>query len=148
MGESLEEQGQGSSPNKIYTSVEELFWDCLPHYLAMGMSNDEFWHGDAKLAIAYREADEIRRDNQLYAEMRAGRYVYEALLAASPAFREWSKGIEYEYPTEPVYMLSKGSNERLIQQEKAAMNRNKAFMDTFMVTHNMSFKENEGDSVA
>ncbi|MEC4272963.1 hypothetical protein VJ923_07315 [Adlercreutzia sp. R25] len=67
------------------------------------MSAEEFWHGDFRLAGAYREADRIRRDNRYAAEWRAGVYMFEALLTASPAFRELSGGIDHEYPPEPIF---------------------------------------------
>lgn len=67
------------------------------------MSSEEFWHGDLKLAVAYREAEKIRRENRYLAEWRSGIYVREALLSASPAFREFSKGIEAAYPEQPLF---------------------------------------------
>lgn len=67
------------------------------------MTSDEFWHGDFRLAGAYREADRIRRCNRYAAEWREGVYMFEALLTASPAFRELSRGLEHEYPSEPIF---------------------------------------------
>lgn len=110
----------------MYTSATELFWETLPTYIAIGMSPHEFWHGDPKLAKAYREAERIRRDNRYLSEWRAGRYVYEALLSASPAFREISKGIEHDYPKEPLFSTAPRKGASVEDENKARMEKNKA----------------------
>lgn len=114
------------SNEKVYLYASELFWDALPTYLAVGMSAEEFWNGEPKLAKAYREAEKIKRENRYLAEWRAGAYVFEALCAASPAFRELSKGIEHEYPSSPIFSTT--SQKVLTEEEKnkAQMDKNKA----------------------
>ena len=104
---------------KVYSTVAELFWDSLPTYQAIGMSSEEFWHGHPRLAESYREAERIRRDNRAWAEWRAGIYAYQALLTASPAFRDFGKGIEHEYPKQPITLAS--PEERLSEEDKARM---------------------------
>lgn len=92
--------------------------------MALGMTADEFWHGKPRLAIAYREADEIKRTKQYFDEWRSGVYVYEALLAASPAYREISKGIDHEYPNKPLFTtLSPEEVEEEKQKEQMEKNR-------------------------
>lgn len=109
--------------------MSELFWDSLPTYLAIGMSAEEFWHGKPKLAVAYREAERIRRDNRYHSEWRAGIYVFEALKAAAPAYHELTKGVEHDYPTEPVFSTSaKAVSEE--DRNRAVMEKGKAaFME-------------------
>lgn len=93
--------------------------------MVLGMSQEEFWFGEPRLAVAYREAEKMRRENLYFAEWRQGRYVYEALLAASPAFRELSKGIEHEYPQQPLF-----SN--LLDQEALEEQRERARFEKMM----------------
>lgn len=88
------------------------------------MSAEEFWHGDPNLAIAYREAEKIRRDNRDLSQWQQGRYVFEALLAASPAFREISKGINHPYPPKPL-MFDEESYLSEEEKQKLAMDKNK-----------------------
>ena len=107
------------------------------------MSADEFWHGNPRLAEAYREAEEIRRDNRDLSQWLEGRYVYEALLAASPAFREISKGINHPYPAKPLLFDEEaGLTEE--QKQKRAMEKNKATFLEMMTRVNQKF-ENEND---
>lgn len=86
-----------------YHSVTKLFKDYYPEFLAMGMSYDEYWYGDFELTRYYRKAYELKLERQYYDEWRQGIYVLEALLAASPAYREMGKGIEHEYPKQPLF---------------------------------------------
>ena len=119
----------------------------MPTYLAIGMSSEEFWHGNPKLAVAYREAERIRRDNRYLAEWRAGVYVFEALLSASPAFREISKGVEHSYPKEPLFSTTaKAVSEE--DREKAEMERKKDAFMAMVAKVNAKFaqdEENQGE---
>lgn len=90
------------------------------------MSSEEFWHGKPKLAVAYREAERIKRENRYFEEWRAGVYVYEALLTASPAFREVSKGIDHQYPTRPIFSSAPEKEMTEEEKNKAQMEKNKA----------------------
>lgn len=87
------------------------------------MSAEEFWHGDVRLAVAYREASKIRRNNKLHAEWRQGAYIIEAMLAASPAFREFGKGVEHEYPSEPIFSDPSRAKELEEKKEQAKMEK-------------------------
>lgn len=90
------------------------------------MSPEEFWHGHPKLAEAYREAELARRDNRFYSEWRQGLYVLQALLSAAPAYREWTKGAEHEYPKEPLFSTRPAKAETEEDRERALMEQNKA----------------------
>ena len=86
------------------------------------MSSEEFWHGEPKLAEAYRKAYRVRLDNRMWAEWRAGWYVREALLSASPAFRELSKGIDHDYPETPLGWESPEEAEERKRRERMERN--------------------------
>lgn len=106
------------------------------------MSADEFWHGRPRLAESFREAERIRRENRYWAEWRAGIYVQQALLAASPAFREISKGIEHDYPSEPLPMAA--SAKKVPSEEDRArmrMEENKAAFMAMAQAFNARFAE-------
>ncbi|WP_165170699.1 hypothetical protein [Adlercreutzia sp. ZJ242] len=114
------------SNKKVYVYASELFWDTFPTYLAIGMPADEFWHGDPRLAASYREAEKIKRENRYLAEWRAGVYVFEALYAAAPAFRDFGGGTPHEYPRDPIFsvLAKRETTER--DESKARMEKNKA----------------------
>ena len=110
-------------------SIGELFWQALPQFMAIGMTPEEFWHGDPRLAVAYREAARVRQDNRYVDEWRAGIYVLQALIAAAPAFREFSKGKEVEYPSKPLFSVRQDYEEAQEKQEADKMARMLAVFD-------------------
>lgn len=111
--------------------------------MAIGMSPEEFWHGDPRFAKAYREAEKIRRDNRYMAEWRTGIYMYEALLSASNAFREVSKGIDHKYPQSPLFSTDPQKEETEEDKSRAAMEKNKANFKALAERINQRLREKQ-----
>ena len=103
------------------------------------MTADEFWHGKPELAVAYRKAYKIRKRNALIQEWRQGVYVYEALLSASPAFREISKGIKHDYPSKPLFDVELEEHVSEEAANKAKMEEQKAKFTAMMEAVNRKF---------
>lgn len=57
----------------------------------MGMSSEEFWHGELRLAQSYREAYQLKQEIKDYELWRQGMYIYEAILDASPILHAFAK---------------------------------------------------------
>lgn len=93
------------------------------------MTEEQFWHGDPQLVVAYREADRIRRDREAFAEWRNGFYTQRAFAAS------WNK--ENKYPEEPLF-LSK-NEEREEQRERFEFEKNLASMEAFAASFNAKF---------
>lgn len=145
--------GDGNSPvpSHAYT---EIFKKAFPHYLAIGMTYDQFWNQDVELVKAYREADEIRRYRKNQDMWLQGAYIYEALLDASPALRtSFSK-----HPPKPVpYMqqpyelytskekLDESSSRKQLTQQEKSDKKAKAMMEMFMVSINKKFEKKGGE---
>ena len=79
------------------------------------MPAEEFWHGEPRLAIAYREAEKIKRENRYVSEWRAGYYVLRAVAA--------NLSEKAEYPEEPLFSTVLDDAQIREQREKAAMER-------------------------
>jgi len=79
----------------------------------MGMSSDEFWHGELKLVKSYREAYRIKQEIKDYELWKQGMYVYEAILNASPILHAFAKkGTKPRpYPEKP-YGLEKQESKK------------------------------------
>lgn len=123
--------------------MEELFWKVLPEYLAIGMSAEEFWHGDLRLCKAYREAYSITVENKYVAEWRSGVYMFEALLSAANAYREFQKTSDHPYPEKPLFSTERAKKIAEEQEEKARMERNKAVFTAFAAKFNARFEQGE-----
>lgn len=90
--------GGTKQPTLSYT---DIFYQCLPHYLAMGMSADEFWNCDPKLYPAYREMDRIKNEKENERLWLQGAYVYQAILLTAPALNIMQPKEPSPYPEKP-----------------------------------------------
>ena len=121
------------------------FESVCPYYMAMGMSYDEFWHGDLDAVKMYRKAYKIHLDHINEEAYLHGLYVYEALCDVSPILRAFSKATKPEpFPSEP-YDLHKAEKDAEAEKKKAeqekADKKAKAMMELFMVNWNKKFKK-------
>lgn len=81
------------------------------------MSAQEYWEGEPKLAVSYREAEKLRRENRYIGEWRAGVYVARAVGAVL------SK--DAKYPEKPLFSIE--AEERASEEE-----RERAHMEDMM----------------
>jgi len=83
----IEDQPSETEQSKTYKSYSEVFDAAFPEYLAMGMTYDLYWHGDASLVKAFRKAKKIRREEKNFELWLQGKYIYEAIGALAPILR-------------------------------------------------------------
>ena len=95
--------------------------EVLPHYLAIGMPYELFWNGDPELAKVYRDAHDLRMQQQnqeLWAQglynFRAFKSVLETIVMGVMGSKG---GKPSEYPQEPLPLTE--------ADQKAALERNK-----------------------
>ena len=97
-----------NSPDSQSTA-SQLFEEAFPFYLSIGMSSAEYWTGDPVLARYFREAYQLKQEQQDYNAWLQGMYFYEALSTALPnAFRK--KGTPTLNYTEQPYMQKQKKN--------------------------------------
>lgn len=123
--------------------MEELFWKVLPEYLAIGMTAEEFWHGDLRLCKAYREAYAVKVENKYVSEWRMGVYVFEALKSAANAYREFGKVEDHPFPDKPIFSTERSKEIIKEQEEKARMEKNKAAFEAFAAAFNARFEQGD-----
>ena len=118
---------------KTYT---EIFEECFPFYLAIGMSFAEYWEGDVSLTRYYRKAYRIKQDEINHNAWLQGLYVYDAISTAlHNALRGFgkSKPPAKDYAKQPYEFNKKNKTEQekakevAIEQDKAA-----AWMENFV----------------
>ena len=118
---------------KTYT---EIFEECFPFYLAIGMSYAEYWEGDSELAQYYRKAYRIKQEEFNNNAWLQGLYVYDAISTAlHNALRGMGKQKPppKDYAKQPYDLFKKHKTEQEkakeveIEQEKAA-----AWMENFV----------------
>lgn len=93
-------------------TVSQIFWDAYPAYLAMGMSSDEYWNGDAQACVAYRKAYKEKLELQDAMLWRQGLYVYHALCCVAPYFNSIKPRKPEEYIDHPFGIVAKREVEK------------------------------------
>ena len=115
----------------------QIFEECFPFYLAIGMSYAEYWEGDPLLAQYYRKAYRIKQDEINNTAWLQGLYIYDAVSTAlHNALRGFGKQKPpaKEYAKQPYEFWHKEKTEAEkakeveIEQEKAA-----AWMENFVL---------------
>ena len=116
------------APTQRKTNTE-IFEECFPFYLAIGMSYAEYWEGDPKLTQYYRKAYHIKQEEINTNAWLQGLYVYDAISTAiHNAMRGFSKQKPpvKDYAKQPYDFNNKVKSEAEkakeveIEQEKAA----------------------------
>jgi hypothetical protein len=111
-------------PSSAAHELEKAF----PYYLSIGMTYDQYWHGDVMLVYDYNEAEMLRRERRNQEMWLQGLYIYRATGAAiGSAFRK--KGtdpIPYEYD---LYPLTQEDADK--REEREEEKRRKATMEYF-----------------
>lgn len=83
----------------------------------MGMSADEYWHGEPELTQAYALAYKIRKEERNYELWLQGLYIYKAVcVALSNAFEKNSKERYLEKPLD-IFPPTKEQEEERLQKE-------------------------------
>ena len=104
-------------------SFSEIFEEHLPLYMAMGMTPEQYWDGDCALVIAYRKANELKKQQDNARLWMQGAYIRDAIVSA---LSDPKKPVEY--PAEP-YPLTK--KEKAEQEARAAKRKLENMEKTF-----------------
>lgn len=149
VGDPLSITGEGAiNYNTLSVTYTELFMKHLPFYLSIGMPYDVFWEGDPFIAKDYRRAYDLQRDRineQLWLQ---GAYIYQALMAVSPAFRAMGAKPPEKYLEEPLPLTEKEVKERKIKQAKKKQEEIIDHAERFASSFNKQFKERKDDENA
>jgi hypothetical protein len=124
-----------ANPTQSKTNTE-IFEECFPFYLAIGMSSAEYWEGDPSLTRYYRKAYRIKQDEINNNAWLQGLYIYDAVSTAlhnalrgmgkqKPPAKDYAKQ-PYDFHNK-VKTEAEKAKEVEIEQEKAA-----AWMENFV----------------
>lgn len=118
--------------------MSDVFWEAYPYYIAMGMSEDEYWNGDAQVCVAYRKAQEQRLKMQDFYAWRQGAYIYHALVAVAPYFNSIKPRKPDKYFESP---FSVTVQEKPELNKETAMNNGLAFVKAWAENFNAKLRE-------
>ena len=101
--------------------------------MSIGMTYDEFWHGDVSMVRAYRKAQELRDKRKNQELWLQGMYVYEAICDVAPILHAFAKkGTKPEpYAKEPYPITEADVREREEREARIRQERIKAEFAAF-----------------
>lgn len=97
----------------------------FPYYLAIGMTYEQYWEGDSKLVIAYREAYKLRRKTENENAWLQGLYFYDAFaVVMSKVFsKHGAKQTEYLQRPLDIFPLTEEEKKQREAEENAKIQR-------------------------
>lgn len=108
-------------------TLGQIFDEMFPFYLSIGMSADEYWNQEPKLAIAYRKAHQLRIQRWNFKAWKENQYTMAAMQASVGNMLTEKGKTPFEYPSEPYPLTEEEAEEqhkrRLEKQEQEFMER-------------------------
>lgn len=102
-------------------SYSQIFEECCPFYLSIGMSSAEYWDGDNDLPRYFRKAYKMKQEQMNREAWMHGLYVYDAVVSAMSHLNQ-NKSSHKNYASEP-YSFTKEDiardNERKVEEAEA-----------------------------
>lgn len=133
VGSSLSD-GEGDGRTAPHFSYTDTFYEAFPHYLAMGMTYEQYWNGDVDLVRYYKKAQEIKNQRKNQELWLQGMYIYEVLCDVAPIYHAFAKSgtkprpySEQPYPLTQEEQEQKEERARQVEYEKGL-----AIMKTLM----------------
>lgn len=111
--------------------------DQCPRYMAMGVSYDDYWHGDYTKLPYYRKADAIRREQKNEELWMQGLYFLRAIASVLPKS-------EYQYPDEPMPLTKEDVERQEERRKRAEIEKARAYMEAAMHKVNKKRREKGG----
>lgn len=126
-------------------SYTDIFCSRFPQYLAIGMTEEQYWDKDSMLAKYYREADELRKERMNQELWLQGMYIYDAMSRLSPILKAFTKAgtKAMPYVDEPYPINKKSAKENEEKKEKAMADKGLRYMQDYMLKANKQLAEKE-----
>lgn len=114
---------ESSLPSFLFTP---LFEENCPQLMAMGMSYDEYWNGDPKIATYYIKAHEIQVENNNFMAWLNGVYTAKALDSVVGNMFSKKNSQKHEYFKEPIPITEHMKEQQEEARKKAEFEQMKA----------------------
>ena len=117
---------EAPTQNKTNT---EIFEECFPFYLAIGMTSSEYWEGDPKLTQYYRKAYKLKQEEFNNNAWLQGMYFYDALSTALHNALRGKNTQARDYTKQPYDFKQKETPEK---EAEIAEKQAAAWMESFV----------------
>lgn len=111
------------------------------------MTYEQFWDGDVKAHKQYRNAHKLKLKEQNTLLWLQGRYFYDALCAASPIIRAFSKAKRpSDYVKQPYDLDEEDRRKREEREQRKRYERMKEKVALFAAEYNRQRKDGDADA--
>lgn len=117
-------------------SYSEIFEECCPFYISIGMSASEYWEGDNDYPKQYRKAEKMRQEQVNYEAWLHGLYVYDAIMSGLSHVNK-NKSDHKNYAEKPYDFTPKVKEENKVESEAQA----EAWLKSWVSATQKMFKE-------
>ena len=127
MGSELVSEEPAASQSK---TMREIFDELCPHYMSMGMTYDEFWHGTPDAIRQMRKSYDLSRSRKNWFLWLQGLYNYKAFCSAHPLFNVFApEGTKAQpYLEEAIPLTEKEMEEWERKQKYKRFEKLRAYM--------------------
>ena len=134
---------KGSDTNRSPLTYTEIFETECPFYLSIGVTVEQYWDGDPKIAEWYRKAFELKNDRKNEELWLQGMYIYAALCEVSPVLHAFARrGTKPgDYLDAPIPITKNAIRKKKEEEAKKNMEDMKNKFLRFMSVFNTSQKE-------
>ena len=121
------------TPSTRVKTHTEIFEECFPFYLAIGMSSAEYWEGDPSLTRYYRKAYEMKQEEINNNAWLQGLYVYDAVSTAVHNALRGKNTKAMEYAEQPYDFKNRQKTEfEKAEEVEAEQEKALAWMENFV----------------
>ena len=117
----------------------QIFEDCFPFYLSIGMSSAEYWDGDNMLPKYYRQAEKMRQEQTNHNAWLHGLYVYDAVTSAMTHLS--SKKSDHKSYAEKPYSFTPQTEEITEEKRIEAEAQAEVWLKSWVSATQKMFKE-------
>ena len=143
--DSPSDAGGGGSGRKPPLRYGKLFDEVCGYYLSIGMSYSDFWDGDCEMTKFYRDKHDLERERRNSELWLQGLYIYEALLDASPMFRDLTKTHKpHSYRETPVPITKNEIKRKDELTKRKLLENGREAMRAIMIEFNKKFEKKGG----
>ena len=138
-------------------SYGDIFDELFPHYLAMGMTPEQYWDGESELKPAFRKAYGIRIENEQRLADRANWYMGQYIIKALQAVPLLVGGLNVksttdlpEYPDMPFLQKAEEMKKEEVRKQKEEDQRKlaMAMLQASFERFNKNFLKKQAEQVS
>lgn len=115
--------------------------------MALGMTYEQYWDGDASMTVMFRKAHELKQEQDNQRLWLQGAYFYEALCCVAPALRFIKPQKPTPYRSEPMPLTREKRREPVEEKEdkeRKSDEKAKAYLEMFAMSFNKQFETKGG----